>query len=139
VNAKIQQLTRLVIRPAQWSDRFNDMAKGIPHDEPCELAAVLAEKVSRGAASVAELVTPSGVVGFLVYAFAFGGRELVLIACHGRDGTNLAGEIREHVETFARRKGCSSVRFHTMRPGLVRRAVASGYHVGEIILRKNLS
>jgi hypothetical protein len=136
--AKIAQLTRLVLRPGIWSERFHDQAHGIPHDEPCDLAEVIRAKIANGAARVAEIVTPSGLVGFIVYSLAFNGRELVLVAGYGRDGRNLTDEIKPHAEALARSLGCSSLRFHTMRPGLVRAAVAAGYHVGEIILRKHL-
>lgn len=135
---KIAQLTRVVLRPGIWSDRFHDQAHGIPHDEPCDLPEVLRSRIASGTAHVAEIVTASGAVGFIVYSLAFAGREFVLVAGYGRDGRNLTDEVKPQVEALARSLGCSSVRFHTMRPALVLAAVAAGYHVGEIILRKHL-
>ena len=141
MTAKLDLLARVVLRPGQWSDRFNDFARKIPHDEPGNFAEFLRKKVEIGTAKVAEIRTDSGVVGFAVYSVVpmHGAQEFVLIAAFGRDHRDLTAELSPQIDLLARSLGCVSVRFHTMRPGAVSKGIAAGYHVSEIILRKHLS
>ncbi|MBC7367166.1 MAG: hypothetical protein H7343_10220 [Undibacterium sp.] len=116
-------------------------ARFIPHDEPGDFVEFLRGKVVRGEASVCDIETASGVVGFGVYSVSkFGtARELLVIAAIGsRDKTDITAEVMPELETLARANDCASIRFHTMRPGLVKKVTAHGYRVAEMILRKTL-
>lgn len=65
------------------------------------------------------------------------GRELVIVAAGGDEvGILSAGFAR--LDEWARRAGCCSVRFHTMRPALVRLAQAAGFGAAEYVMRKGV-
>lgn len=137
ISAKTQLLTRM-------GERFDAAtaaaARNIPHDEPGDFVEFLRGKIARGAAHVADAVNASGKPGFLVYAVSNFGteKELVLLAAFGRDRADLTAEFGPELETLARSLSCRSIRFHTMRPGLVKKAKALGYRVAEMVLRKTL-
>lgn len=64
------------------------------------------------------------------------GSEMVLIGVTG-DGRDM-GLVFGLLERFAALKGCAYLRFHTTRPGLVRRALGAGYVAPEFVLTKRV-
>jgi hypothetical protein len=67
------------------------------------------------------------------------GPELTLVAAGGRaPGADLMGAVLPVIEDHAVSAGFVAVRFHTRRPGLVRRAARAGYDTGETVCRKEL-
>lgn len=68
------------------------------------------------------------------------GREFVVVAGAGHSARfNLVKTVLPALEWIALKTGARQVRFHTARPGLVRRGTMEGYAVSEIVLRKALS
>ena len=68
------------------------------------------------------------------------GVELMIAAAGGREpGIDLTASLLPGLEALARRAGATHLRFHTRRPGLVRRAGRLGYRTAEIIMRKAVS
>lgn len=136
-SAKVQLLTR---QGERLDAETAAAARNIPHDEPGDFVEFLRAKIARGAAHVADAVNASGTVGFLVYAVSpFGAeKELVLVAAFGRDRSDLTAEFMPEIDALARSLGCGTVRFHTMRPGLVTKAKELGFRVSEMVLRKTL-
>lgn len=66
------------------------------------------------------------------------GPEMVIVSGVGR-GMDLLGEFMPRVERYAESLGCKSVRFHTKRPGLMKRGQEQhGYGFAEAIYRKVL-
>jgi len=67
------------------------------------------------------------------------GEEAVIVAAASRAPR---GDLTRHVlpgiEALARAVGCRSVRFHTGRPGLGRKAESIGYRLAETVYRKDL-
>ncbi|WP_299394634.1 hypothetical protein [Pelagibius sp.] len=64
------------------------------------------------------------------------GREMVIVAAAGYSRADLVALFLPRLETIARLYGCRSVRFHTVRAGLVRKAQRRGYAPVDIVLRK---
>lgn len=64
------------------------------------------------------------------------GTEMVLIGVTG-DGRDM-GRVFGLLERFAALKGCVHLRFHTTRPGLVRRGLRAGYAGVEFVLTKRV-
>jgi hypothetical protein len=136
--AKVALLGAVMLRPCAWDASAEEWSRLIPHDWPGDHVSELREAVTRGEAKAVQIETERGAVGFVVYYVdaSFPRPELVLMAAYGRDRLDLTAELLPQLETLAGRLGCASVRFHTMRPGLVAKAQAAGFHVSEVILRK---
>lgn len=67
------------------------------------------------------------------------GKEFVIIAAISEDGIfDAVKEGLEVLENEAKNLGCVTVRFSTMRNGLVKKAKDNGYRIAEVILRKDL-
>lgn len=80
-------------------------------------------------------------VPFMGYLLEAAGRELVMTAAAGapRSGFDLVHALSVMTEVHA--KDFDSIRFHTIRPGFVRRALKYGYQIvkkvdGVFIMRK---
>ena len=142
MNAKTDLLARSLLRPGCFDGQAEAWAKRIPHDEPGDFAEFLRDRVANGSAQLADMVTDGQRVGFCVYAVVdlTGEQELVVIAAFGRaPARDLTAEFLPQIEVLARSEGCVSIRFHTMRPGLVSKAIRAGCRVSEVIIRKTVS
>lgn len=136
--AKIRLLTRYVLRPAQWDENAAAWSKTIPHDFPGDFAALLKRKVQEGSWAVRQVERAGFPVGFVVYDVETVHEcppELVIVAMAGRDGSDMSEEICPVLFSLARELECKTVRFHTMRAGLIAKAEKLGFRVSEIILR----
>lgn len=139
--SKLELLARVVLEPALWDAHADAWARLIPHDFPGSHAENLLDLVTRGAAQLCRLVTPSGCVGFVVFDVEESKGcppELVILAASGRDGTDLTEAMGPAFERIGAKHGCRTIRFHTMRPGLIKKARSLGYRVSEVIMRRDL-
>jgi hypothetical protein len=122
----------VTLKPVNWSDAMAAAVAEVPGDaDPawCE-AEMAAGRLSAWAAAIDG--EPC-----LWLLWRVEDKELVIVVAVGRhDRLNLVDTVLPVIEAFAARAGLRSVRFHTTRPGLVRRAGAHGYHTAEIVLRK---
>lgn len=65
--------------------------------------------------------------------------EGVIVAAAGRAGVRLTECVIPYVESQFKKSGCSSIRLHTARPGLCKKAEEMGFYQSEIVMRKELS
>jgi len=66
-------------------------------------------------------------------------KEFVIVAAIGKNGIfDITKEGLEVMEKYAIEKGCETLRFSTMRIGLVEKAKKYGYRIAEVICRKSL-
>lgn len=136
--AKLALLSRVVLAPAIWGENAERWSRGIPHDFPGDFAAHLKHQCESGPCEVREIVADGAPVGFLVFEIDHIPEcppELVIHAMAGRDGSDLSEAVAPRLLELARELSCRTVRFHTMRPGLVKKARQLGFHVSEIVLR----
>jgi hypothetical protein len=137
--AKTALLAAFLLRPGVLDETAAAWSRQIPHDFPGDYSEHLRGLVSQGSAKVLDMVTPDGRAGFIVYQVEqFNPPELLVVAAFGRDRANLTAEFMPQIEALARRLGCATVRFHTMRPGLVSAGLGMGYSVSEIVMRKDV-
>ncbi len=131
----------LALRLAEWAERHTAWQYLIPFDSPAETRDILERMVKAGEAKVCDIIRAEKPVGMLVFSVEelTAGRELVLVAAFSQnqeiDYTDL---LSRFADLLASGLGCKSIRLHTLRPGLVRKAQALGYSTAEIILRKTL-
>lgn len=138
IAVKVDQLSRFALSPSLWDASADEWARSIPHDNPGNVAEVVANAVRSGLARLFYVEREGARVGAVVCEFDAAAGELIVIAAHGRDREKLTQTYFDLVEDLARKSGCKSVRFHTMRPGLVRRALSAGWRASEIVMRKAL-
>lgn len=132
---------KTALRFAVWDEFAQQCARRIPHDDPIAFADPLAQKVKEGRYAVFQVVQGETPIGVVVYDIQEkNGRELVIIAAYAQaPHFDLTGLHLPDVEAHARHLGCCSIRFHTIRPGLVAKALKQNFRVSEFILRKNVS
>ncbi len=80
-------------------------------------------------------------IGYTVYHIENFGehKEFVSVATKTNSFKPLRFSIEEMLCKLAIEQGCKSIRFHTVRAGLVKVALSIGWHVSEVVLRKNLT
>lgn len=138
---KAALLSALVLTPGVLGAFEIGAIQGITHDAPHDLAAELVDDIRRGRATLAHIDRDGARVGFLVYTVD--APELVIHAAFGPDGRarllpDLIGPEATVVDDLATSHACRSVRFHTTRPGLVNRALACGFRISEVVLRREV-
>lgn len=134
--AKMEQLTGFILRPGQWDADAAAWSRRIPHDWPGDHVENLRRQHSAGEIELVHVYEDGRKAGFLAYARD--GREFVIVSCFSRTGDDFCAQALPQIEALALAAGCDSIRFHTMRPGLVKKAQTLGFRVSEIILRKAL-
>lgn len=109
----------------------------IPFDNPTAFKDWIKRKLDAGELSCISLRLDDKVIGSLTYAVVGDvKKELLLTHCHIADNSFGYCPL---LKTFAVRvmelEKCDTVRFHTVRKGLIKTAIALGFHVSEIVLR----
>lgn len=137
---KLAMLSRIFLASGTWDETADAWARLIPHDSPGIHGDHLRAQVEAGEAKLDYIVTPAGRVGILVYTVMdYPVPEFVIIAMYAREsGADLTAEVYPSVRDKARAMGCGTIRFHTMRPGLVRKACALGFRVSEVVMRADI-
>lgn len=114
----------------------------IPNDDPngCFYKDVL-DSVRAGKYQLIEIKVSNERVGFTVYFIETFGehKEFVSVATWGSAKSTLRFDLEKMFCALAKNLGCQTLRMHTVRHGLVRDALQAGWHVAEIVLRKNLT
>lgn len=136
-------LSGFVLRPALWDSQAEAWARLLPHDSPEDYGRHFADMVKSGAARAYEVVKESDgrrvciVVARVDRSYSSGEFVIEGAFCPENRG-DLTAEFLPELEAKARDLNCATVRFHTMRPGLVAKAVQSGFRICEVICRKDV-
>lgn len=141
LRAKMALLASFVLRPCHWNAQAEEWARLLPSDTPVEHAAVFSELVRSGRCQAFEAVGPDGRVGVIVADVdrAYNPPEFAVRGAFSPEtGERLTEHVLPQIEALARQNGCATVGFHTMRPGLLRKAMAQGYGICEVIVRKDV-
>lgn len=132
--------SQVELRRVAWSDDLAAFLGAIPpqpHVSPAFYRAELDDD-----AMVATGVFADGeLIGAAIHRFEDGdqGTEMVVVMAAGHlPGVDLVETILPALEGLARDVGCVSVRFHTLRKGLMQKAARLGYVPGELVMRKGL-
>lgn len=112
---------------------------GVPHDKPGAIDEIY-KLATTGKATVVKCSTEEGrELGVAVYGLDFEMSELVvyLVKCVIPD-LDIWLAINETLAELGRRHGLKRMQCITIRPGLVRKAIHSGWRISEVVLRKEI-
>lgn len=139
--ARPDLLAALALQPGTFGPAEAEAVARIPRDFPGDFVGHLQSLINSGEARVWNLCTPESTqpVGWIVATIEADTAEFVILAAYGRDGRDLTVSFLPIIEQLASAEDCACVRFHTARPGLVKKALPLGYLVSEIVLRRRLS
>jgi hypothetical protein len=140
-NANSERVHEFILRACESTDQVAEAEKHLPMDSPIEFRDHLRRGIAEGGFHAATIGDEGGDRGLVVYKIEEGSeREICIVAYYAKDtaGRPMIPLIDVVAQTLARRFECSSIRFHTIRPGLMRHALERGYRVSEIILRKSV-
>lgn len=130
-------LARLLLRPGVLTESDAARLRAIPCDS-ADTAAELIADVRDSRAKVIDVMDGGRRVAFLIVEAT--PAELIVHAAQSLDArAELIDQLitrRGLVDEIARQAECRTVRFHTARPGLLRHALAAGFHVSDVILRR---
>lgn len=116
--------------------------RGIPNDDPqgvflpTVLNAIREQRYFLG-----EIRLGDRIDGYTVYFFETFGthRELVSVATSAKTANKIRYVLENLLIDLAIQNNCQSLRMHTVRQGLVKESITRGWHVAEIVLRKNIN
>jgi len=136
-------LSAFVLRPALWDREAEAWARLLPHDSPEDYGDLFSRLVKTGEAFAFELVKTDenrrvGIVVARVDKSYKTGELHIKGAFSVENYGDLTAEFLPELEAKARELGCATIRFHTMRPGLVSKAMRAGFRVCEVICRKDV-
>lgn len=127
----------LTLQPAQWGEAAELLLPGALAG--ASLANVR-DQVESGRASLFHVLSADQVVAaFVLRVDQIEGRGpegVIVAAAGGADGVDLVASCVPHIERLFR--GVSRYRFHTARPGLLRKMARQGYVAREIVSYKEL-
>ena len=140
---KIALLASFILRPGNWDAQAEAWSRLIPHDWPGSHADRLGEIVKSGSAECMDLSHSESLerIGVLVYTVdrSFDLPEMVILAAYAGDPHyDITAHCLAELEASARSLGCATIRFHTMRPGLVRKSIRAGWRLSEAVMRKDI-
>jgi hypothetical protein len=139
--SKLALLGSYVLREAQWDGQAEEWSRRLPHDWPGTHAGTLCERVESGRAKIVQLLSAGERIGFVVYEIDenFEHPEMILVAAYSSEGrVDVTEMCLPELAELAAREGCATIRFHTMRPGLIAKAQRAGYRVSEVIMRRDV-
>lgn len=113
----------------------------VPFDNPTEWKDYLSRGVRSGGFKLIRLEYNGEPVGLMVYKIEeAAAREFVLVSlyCEPSCRFDVIQIVEEAAEKIAKQTGCVSIRFHTLRPGLVAKGRKRGFRIAEIVMRKNI-
>lgn len=125
----------ITIKRAPWSQ---EAAAALRHALPFADVSELEDQVEAGAVLFA-VEYGGAVVAWYVLRVEVSPEttEGVIVAAAGDlPGVDLCASVIPYIEKQF--YGCRSLRFHTARPGLVKKMARLGYTAGEIVMRKTL-
>jgi len=141
--AKIALLAGFILRPGHWDDQADAWSKLLPHDWPGTHAETLGEKVKSGELRCLDLLKEGSPekIGTVLYDIdsQFPQPEMVIVAAYsGANKFDVTAHCLPELEALAVSLGCATIRFNTMRAGLVAKTSRNGWRVSEIIMRKDV-
>lgn len=139
--AKLALLAALVLRPGNWDAQAAAWSKLIPHDWPGECGDSWEKMIAAGEAEIVFAEKNGERIGFIVFNInrEFPSPELVVLGAFSPASRfDLTAETLPQIESLGLLRGCKTVRFHTMRPGLIAKSLRAGFVVSEVILRKEI-
>ncbi len=113
-------------------------AAAIPFDRPDAHAAFLKNAVDRGEIAALTIAIDGVDCGLMTCAARqfHDGKELVIYSAYCNDQRiSFLPIMKTCAIKIAIQHGCSSIRFHTVRKGLIREAMKLGFGVSEFVLR----
>lgn len=137
----IDQKAALIFRRIEWSAEAADHLRGVASMAPHVSVDHYADMIDTGAAVLFGAFIDGEHVASAVAGFEDGdlGSEFVIYGAAGKaPGIDLIVTILPAFEAIARSGGAVSIRFHTVRKGLIARTLPAGYEAAEIIMRKVL-
>lgn len=131
----------LKFKLSAWSKHVESFQYKIPFDTPHDFRNVLELEYKAGNLQILEIQSkedkPIGVVFFRVEKYK--DKEFVIVALYSeKTDSDTSQIVNDFCETIAKKLGCVSIRFNTLRPALVEKGLINGYHISEITLRKKL-
>lgn len=134
-------LNRLALKTtASFSDAEIFLRK-IPNDDPVSFVDYVTDRIKRGEYHAKDILLENSKIGLAVYFVEdFGNhREFVSVATYtNQHAPDFSAFWTTEIERLAHSLNCKSIRFATVRHGLVKLALDSGWNVTEITLRKYL-
>jgi hypothetical protein len=131
----------LVFAVGAIDELISDALKAIPFDSPQCWGDWIREGIKNGFLSSVVLYLDEKPIGSITYAISGEPPRKELLISHAYINDTTFGYL-PLLSTFASRvakeAGCNSIRFHTVRKGLIIGALRQGFHVSEIVLRKPL-
>jgi len=94
------------------------------------------EKIKAGKASLHSIENEGREIGY--FAIEIDNGEFWVLALAVENSEKIYDSIERYLCEMAKKAECKRISFCTLRPGLIRKTIASGYQVSQIILTKSL-
>lgn len=134
-------LNKLVLKTTASLTDAEVFLRKIPNDDPVSFTDLVISRIRSGDYQAREIFFGENKIGVTVFFVeSFGThREFVSVATYTNQHAPDFGKFwNDEVNRLARSLHCSSLRFSTVRHGLVQRALTGGWSLVEVTLRKYL-
>lgn len=118
------------------------LLRRIPNDDPINFSDFVRSRLATGEYKSFDILFGETTIGVTVYSieeYPGGYKELISIATYTKEAIPGFQDFwQTEIENVAKRNGCKSIRFHTVRHGLIKLSLLHGWHVAEIVMRKRI-
>lgn len=132
-------LNKLALKNTASLSEAEIFLRKIPNDDPVSFVDYVTARIKRGEYHAKDILLSNSKIGLTVYFVEdFGNhREFVSVATYTNQHAPGFSEFwTTEIERLAHSLNCKSIRFATVRHGLIKLALSRGWNVTEITLRK---
>lgn len=132
----IGTLNNITLRECSHLSEAEILLRGIPQDNTAGHVDFILDKINKGEARALDIKKFGVKVGFCIVEKC--GSDFWVLAMKGTKFFNVKETVLPHLETLAREVGCSTVRFKTVRAGLIELGLESGFAISSVEMFKTL-
>lgn len=129
-------LNRITLAQCSQLSEAEILLRGIPQDNTAGHVNFILDKINKGEARAFDIKKAGSKVGFAIVEKS--GSDLWVLAMKGTKFFNVKETVLPHLETLAREAGCSTIRFKTVRAGLIDVGLSSGFAISSVEMFKTL-
>lgn len=129
-------LNRISLRECSHLSEAEILLRGIPQDNTAGHVDYILDKINKGEARALDIKKSGVKVGFCVYEIC--GSDFWILAMKGTTHFDVAKNVLPFLEQLAKDKRCSTIRFKTVRAGLIDISLKNGFQISSVEMQKTL-
>jgi hypothetical protein len=129
-------LAKIVLHECEQLSEAEILFRNCPQDNLAGHADLISQNIKEGKTKLFKVVKEGREIGFV--AVEIYNSEFIVVAMHTNEHCSVFDNVLPMFIETAKQRGCRCVTFSTIRHGLIKQAIKSGFILSEIVMRKHL-